>query len=99
MPEQLSPILKRTGENGLLFHCPGCSCNHLVHYGECGGPRWDWNGDVNRPTLLPSILTRWNYGISNETHVCHLFIEDGMLNYQGDCTHALKGKITPMVEF
>jgi len=54
------------GDVLLLFHCPGCGMGH--------GPRvigtrvaalWEWNGDLVRPTLSPSIRVQW-YQMSGE---------------------------------
>jgi len=47
---------------------------------------WSWNGDVDKPTLKPSILTRAN-GV-----VCHSFVNDGFVKFLGDCTHDLVNK-------
>lgn len=35
----------------VIFHCPGCDDNHQAHVG-----RWAFNGDLERPTLSPSLL-------------------------------------------
>ena len=53
---QLSPILRDTADNGLMFWCPGCQMSHRIQHGAGAGPRWGWNGDVNKPTFTPSIL-------------------------------------------
>jgi len=50
----------RGAEGGvMLFFCPGCNCAHGPAVGKGEGPRWAWNGDVDRPTFTPSILVRW----------------------------------------
>lgn len=54
-----------------------------------GTPNWTWNGDVDKPTLRPSILTRSDYG--DKAHVCHSFVKDGVVQFLGDCTHSLAG--------
>lgn len=54
----LSKIL-REGENGaLMFWCPGCNAPHVAYVGEGEGPRWTWNGDVDKPTFSPSLLVK-----------------------------------------
>jgi len=42
---------------------------------------WTWNGDTEKPTLRPSILT--------ESHLfrCHSFVNDGVVQFLGDCSH------------
>lgn len=42
----------------MQFWCPGCECAHGVRvFGE--KPVWSWNGDIERPTITPSILARY----------------------------------------
>ena len=41
-------------EGRASFNCPGCG---MVHTVVVSGPRaWQWNGDVDRVTLSPSVL-------------------------------------------
>lgn len=35
------------------FFCPGCNARHAIVI-----PGWSWNGDVDRPTFTPSLLSR-----------------------------------------
>lgn len=56
---KLSHILRDTEGGGLTFYCPGCKERHRIQHGEGAGPRWTWNGDVNKPTFTPSILVTW----------------------------------------
>lgn len=44
----------------VTFLCPGCDQYHCLPVGEGAGPRWGWNGSLERPTLTPSILARWS---------------------------------------
>lgn len=47
--------VKKTAD-GLVYKCP---CGD-VHYAVTSGPdaKWTWNGDVEKPTLSPSMLVR-----------------------------------------
>lgn len=54
----LSPILRDREGNGLTFWCPGCKGAHGIQHGTGPGPRWGWNGDVNKPTFTPSVLVQ-----------------------------------------
>jgi len=45
----------------LLFWCPGCDGAHGIKHGAGAGPRWTWNGNVDKPTFTPSILVRYEY--------------------------------------
>lgn len=41
------------------FRCPGCHHHHTLPVGDVSeGPRWGFNGDLERPTITPSILAR-----------------------------------------
>jgi len=46
---------------------------------------WSWNGDTEKPTLRPSILTTSKQGDIN--HICHSFVNDGIIEFLSDCTH------------
>lgn len=76
-----------TGGRGIAFWCPACDGPHGV---PTEGPgAWTWNGDVERPTLAPSL--RVSAG-PNGADVCHFFLRDGRIEYLGDSTHALAGQ-------
>lgn len=54
----MSEVAKRwigDGKEGLHFHCPGCDESHSITYSPSG---WTWNGDLVKPTISPSILSR-----------------------------------------
>lgn len=70
------------------FECPACKIMHGFN------DSWHWNGDVNSPTVSPSILVTYPDG-SNR---CHLFIENGFLKFQQDCDHEMRGQIVEMIE-
>lgn len=41
----------------LKFFCPGCHTVHVVLIKQRGtASPWEWNGDLERPTLSPSVL-------------------------------------------
>lgn len=64
-----------------------------------GTPCWTWNGSLDAPTLKPSILTTFD-GIDADgcakRVLCHSFVNDGMVQFLSDCTHALAGQIVPL---
>jgi hypothetical protein len=60
-----------------------------VNCGDIKTPSWDWNGDLERPTLSPSILTQ---GYT----VCHSFLRDGVFEFLTDSTHSLAGQSVPI---
>lgn len=49
---------KFTSDGRLRFHCPGCEEEHVVAVGRSEHPVWTFNGNLERPTLTPSVLVR-----------------------------------------
>ena len=78
------------------FYCPGCECYHFIRTNKNETPCWEFNGDVDKPTVSPSILVRFPYG--GENHVCHSFIREGKIQFLGDCTHRLADKTVELQE-
>lgn len=58
----LSRKLRNTEGGRLSYWCQGCDMLHQVAVGDGQGPRWGWNGDVERPTFTPSVLVSWEQG-------------------------------------
>lgn len=79
----------KEGNKTYLFYCPGCD-----EYHGFKTPPWTWNGDVDKPTVRASLLTK----AKHRGLVCHLFITDGKIRYLNDCTHDLAGKTVDMGE-
>lgn len=69
-----------------FFWCPGCQTNHRID-----SPRWTFNGDYEKPTFSPSLVTD-----PNGPNHCHLFVRDGKLEFLADSKHALAGKTVDM---
>lgn len=80
----------------LLFTCPGCAeisgsgLHMLPVNSDWKTPQWSFDGDLEAPTVNPSILTRYNDG------VCHSFMRAGALEFLGDCTHSMAGQTVPL---
>lgn len=55
------------------------------------GPVWSWNGDVDKPTLKPSILSR-------SSITCHSFVNDGRVQFLSDCQHEFAGQTLDLLE-
>lgn len=75
-----------------MFFCPGCRCGHGFN-----NTTWQFNGDLDRPTLSPSYVTSWNH--EGVEHRCHSFVRDGHIQFLDDSTHALKGQTVPLEAF
>ena len=53
---------------------------------------WTWNGDTERPTLRPSVLTE------GHDFRCHSWINDGAAQFLPDCSHGMAGQTVELVE-
>lgn len=103
----LSKILRDSADGRLSFRCPGCDRWHGINVGEGTGPRWTWNGSVEKPTFTPSILVTYpakpdaneDFKEWRTARVCHSFVTDGRIQFLGDCTHALAGQTVDVPDF
>jgi len=75
-----------------LYMCPGCGYEHAFGLRTEGGHH-EFNGDLNRPTVSPSLLQNFVPGA-----MCHSFIRDGMIQFLSDCTHKLAGQTVELPE-
>lgn len=78
-----------------------------------GTPNWTWNGRLEKPTIKPSVLTRGTLPLTDEQHdrvmkgekltptpfVCHSFINDGKVQFLGDCTHEFKNQTVDLLDW
>lgn len=91
--------------DGIAFWCPGCEKAHMVRTSGPGSEycraQWTWDGNVDEPTLTPSILIRVNWSQAVERgddpehwrdEICHSFVRAGTIQFLDDCTHALRGR-------
>lgn len=53
---------------------------------------WTWNGDTEKPTLRPSVLT------TGHNFRCHSWINDGKVQFLNDCSHSLAGQTVDLME-
>jgi hypothetical protein len=53
---------------------------------------WTWNGDTEKPTLRPSVLT------TGEWLHCHTWVTDGQAQFLADTTHGLAGQTIDMLD-
>lgn len=69
----------------------------VITSGKREGTRnWTWNGDTDKPTLKPSILSKG--GDENGEHICHSFVNDGKVIFLDDCSHELKGQTLDLLD-
>ena len=103
-------IVRHTkGDSGLWLWCPGCDEAHRVTVNQQGS--WTWDGDVERPTISPSILVSGTQRAEGESFhrprhagaiaggptVCHSFVRDGRWEFLTDSTHVLAGQVVDVV--
>ncbi len=96
------------GRRGIGFWCPGCEEMHAIKIE--GAPAWEWDGNVNAPTISPSIRVRGKRRLTDDEHrrimagerleipdqCCHSFVRAGQIEFLSDCTHPLAGKTVPL---
>jgi hypothetical protein len=63
--------------------CPGCNTIHAFDLG-----RWNFDGDMEKPTFSPSMLVN----AEDPGSRCHSFVRKGQFQFLGDCHHGLKGQ-------
>ena len=86
----------------ILFWCPGCDGAHAPSIAG-NGPHWSFNGDMDKPTFSPSILSTWDQyqgeAMPPIKHVCHSFVNDGKIQFLADCTHRLANQTVDLKDF
>lgn len=82
---------RKEGQPEYTFHCPGCGYSHWFKTDK-PEPTWQWNGDLEKPTVNPSILVHGEFR-------CHLYLRDGMIQFLNDCSHKLAGQTVPMEDY
>lgn len=82
----------------IAFHLPGptgkLTLPVITSGTRAGTNAWTWNGDTEKPTLRPSVLTtngegRWK---------CHSWITDGQAIFLPDSTHEHAGKTIDLLD-
>lgn len=64
-------VAQLTADGRIMFRCPGCGWHVLNVDPSKPGPCWGFNGDLERPTFTPSILTKaGHYCASQEGQDC-----------------------------
>ncbi len=94
----------------LTIHIPGPSGELtlpvMIKGSREGTGNWSWNGDVDKPTLRPSVLTqgtRYQGGdvmdkANHRAFRCHTWITDGQAIFLDDTDHDLREKTVDLVD-
>ena len=92
---------EETGEvEGYMVDCPGCKQSHFFNL-TGKGPKWQFDGNPERPTFSPSLHARWTEKTEDDPggiqhRCCHFFLRDGVFEFLDDCTHDKAGQKVPM---
>lgn len=70
-----------------LYNCPGCRYEHAFKIHK-------FNGDINKPTISPSLLNNFS-----PDRICHSYITDGRIKFLDDCWHPLKGQEVDLPDY
>lgn len=100
----------------VMIQTPGPLCNRfmpvMLKGRREGSGKWTWNGNTERPTLMPSILTtttdeltddeldRIKSGEKVEPREirCHTWITDGKVQFLPDCSHEFAGQTLDLLD-
>lgn len=73
------------GQGQNTYHwCPGCERLHVLPDG------WTRTGPDEAPTYTPSFL---QHSVRGQGNNCHYFITAGVIRYQADSWHTLRGDV------
>jgi hypothetical protein len=107
----ISPILRSIQGGSLGFWCPGCNEAHVVtagwtYNGDPNKPTFNPSILVRCGHYIPreaggGCWCKWNEEHPTEPTTfkcsqCHSFVKEGMIQFLGDCTHALAGQTVPI---
>ncbi|MCW2195009.1 hypothetical protein AB7M45_007780 [Bradyrhizobium elkanii] len=103
---KLRSATSNNGQHQRLMHwCPGCDEVHGITIKSSLGPKWQFNGDYERPTFNPSVLLQSNHDGEKRLPAgqmrteCHYFIRDGRIEFCGDSPHKLAGQTVDLPDW
>lgn len=45
--------------NYIWWYCAGCKTRHSIPINRTDGHNWEFNGNMDKPSVTPSVLNRW----------------------------------------
>lgn len=108
-------IVHRVEGGNLTIWCPGCKQAHVIFLvgpvkwewnGSLDKPTFKPSLKVTHQTHVPPVTPEnlaeykskpWPQTVKED--VCHSVITNGIIRFQGDCTHELRGKSMPLEPF
>jgi len=86
----------------IQYKCPACGWHDLpVKVIVKENRSWEWNGDLEKPTITPSVR-HFHNGMPAEgikPFCCHYYIRNGVFEFLPDCTHDKAGQTIPMTPY
>lgn len=93
---------------GYAHWCPACEKMHAfaIDGKNSSNAQWTFDGNVEAPTFNPSMNIKTGprptvpagRPDAGRIDICHYILKAGQLQFQNDCTHALKGQTVPLPE-
>lgn len=92
---------------GFLHWCPGCEQAHAIYTSNRPGkPTWEWDGNVEAPTVTPSVLCFTRYDErdnllpnNGQRTLCHYFLKAGKIEYCSDSPHRFAGQTVDLPDY
>ena len=92
------------GRHGFTWYCPGCKHAHSVHTDGGDRPVWQFDGNLESPTFMPSyrefipaMPDHPRVDCRSERTTCHCWVKAGQIEFLADSGHELRGFV-PMVD-
>ncbi len=99
----LGPKLRLIKPGVYAHWCPGCKGRHFFNlYADDnpGGAKWDFNGDIYRPSFSPSMHIKiTDHDTRQQETLCHYYLREGQLQFLSDSGHELKGQTIDLPDF
>jgi hypothetical protein len=84
----------RTAEDVVILKAdPNLDIKDRKWLEEHNWPAWTFNGDMDKPTVSPSILIE-----HDGKTICHSFVKNGQIQFLQDCDHKMKGQTVELPE-
>lgn len=65
---------------------------------DAGRPVWTWDGNVDAPTVSPSVRLFFT-DEGKDVTVCHYFLKAGKIEFCGDSAHELRGQTVDLPDW
>lgn len=92
MTDKVTTSKTPEGKTLVWYYCPACKHRHYVD-----AKRWNWNGDLEKPTFHPSVRHFYpNPDTGKDVTVCHYHVREGKIHYCTDCPHEYAGKVVDL---